>query len=214
MKKILFAICLTAFAGVSAFAQDDYKKGEFFIGYSNQQVDTGVDPTDFDSFVNDRETFHGFNASGVYNVGRYVGVKGDISGAYKSQDFNFTVPTGPGTSGNVSFDADAALYNFVAGLQFKNNTSDARVKPFAHIMGGLGHARLKVSNLNCTGGVDCSGVAGSESVNGLAGVFGGGVDIRLNNRVDLRLIQVDYNPIRLDGDVSHNMRFGIGFVFK
>jgi hypothetical protein len=216
MQKLAIAVFLTAFAAVSAFGQSsDFRKGEFFIGYSNQQVDTGIrSGDDFSSFIDDRETFHGFNVSGVYNVHRYVGIKGDISGAYNNTGYAFTVPDGPGSPGNVSFDAKSSLYNFLAGVQFKDNSSDARVKPFAHILGGAAHGRVKVENLTCSVPANCAGFGGTSSETGLAGAFGGGVDVRLSERVDLRLIQIDYNPIRFDNQTTHNVRFGIGFVFK
>jgi hypothetical protein len=216
MKKVFFLVAVAIFATSSTFAQSgDYKKGEFFVGYSNQQVDTGVEPdASFGQLVNKRETFHGFNVAGVYNVHRYVGIKGDISGAYNSRDYSFTVPAGPGSPGNVAFDTDSSLYNFLGGVQFKDNASNARVKPFAHILAGAGHGRVKVNNLTCSVPANCVGFDGTLSETGLAGAFGGGVDVKLSNRVDLRLIQIDYNPIRFDNATTHNVRFGIGLVFK
>ena len=61
MRKLFLAFCISALTGLSAFAQiDDYKKGEFFIGYSNNQVDTGIAGGDeFSDFVDERESFHG-----------------------------------------------------------------------------------------------------------------------------------------------------------
>jgi len=215
MKKFILAACLAAISSVASFAQstDDYKKGEVFIGYSNNQVDTGVDSgDDFESFVDDRESFHGFNASGVYNVSRYFGLKADVSGTYKNKDFNFSVPVGTGT-GNVRFDTKNSLYNFLGGVQVKDNSSDARFKPFAHALVGAGHQRTKIDNVSCPTGVDCSDLF-SDSETGLAGAFGGGIDIKINNKIDFRAIQVDYNPIKFDSGTQHNVRLGIGIVFK
>lgn len=219
MKKIALAICLAAFSGLSAFAQttttSDYKKSEFFVGYSNNQVDTGVSPNDdFSDLVDDRETFHGVNVSGVYNFSRYLGLKGDVSGTYNSKSYDFTVPTVPPATGRVSFDANSSLYNFLGGIQVKDNSSDARFKPFAHVLAGAGHGRVKVKNLTCDISVDCTGFEDTGSETGFAAAFGGGVDIKLNDRIDFRAIQVDYNPIRFDSGTTHNIRFGIGFVFK
>lgn len=211
MQKLFIAFCFVALSSLGTFAQsNEYKKGEFFVGYSNNQVDTGVSANDdFSSFVDDRESFNGFNVSGVYNVSRYVGIKGDISGGYNKKRYDFNVP-----AGSVGFDANSSLYNFLGGIQIKDNASESRVKPFAHILAGAGHGRVKVSNLACGVGVDCSGFSGTTSETGLAGAFGGGLDVKLSNRVDLRLIQVDYNPIRFDNATTHNVRFGIGLVFK
>ena len=216
MRKLFLAFCISALTGLTAFAQiDDYKKGEFFIGYSNNQVDTGIAGGDeFSEFVDERESFHGFNVSGVYNVHRYVGIKGDISGTYNNTDYAFSVPASPSGTGTVAFEADSSLYNFLAGVQIKDNSSDARIKPFAHALGGAAHGRVKISNLTCSTGVDCTGFGGTISETAGAAAFGGGLDLKVNNRVDVRLIQVDYNPIWFDGGRTDNVRFGIGLVFK
>jgi hypothetical protein len=83
-------------------------------------------------------------------------------------------------------------------------------------MGGAGHYRTKVTNVNCTNAAvtNCPSLAQDFSDTGLAGVFGGGLDVRVSNRVDIRAIQVDYNPIRMDGSIDHNFRFGFGVNFK
>src|SRR5688572_13171921 len=224
MSKLILALCLTIITSVFAMAQDPtdgYKKGEFFIGYSNGQIDTGLGDIDDEELgfdIDERETFHGFNASGVYNVSRYFGLKADVSGVYNDRDFSFTVPTttiGGGTgTGTVAFETKNSLYNFLGGVQIKDNSNSGRFKPFAHALFGAAHARTKISNVTCPVGVDCSFlVSGSET--GWAGAFGGGIDIRLNNRVQVRAIQVDYNPIWLGGGSGRqdNIRLGIGLVF-
>lgn len=216
MKKFILASCLAIISSVSAFAQStttDYKKSEFFVGYSNNQVDTGADSEDsVRNFFDDRLTFHGFNASGVVNVNRYVGIKADVSGTYRNDEFSIPVTTG-NTTTNVGFKTNSSLYNFLGGVQIKDNASEGRLKPFAYALAGAGHGRVKVKDLNCPTGVDCTDF-GSDSETGLAGAFGGGLDIRLNNRVDFRAIKVDYNPIRFDSGTQHNVRIGVGFVFK
>jgi hypothetical protein len=40
------------------------------------------------------------------------------------------------------------------------------------------------------------------------------VDFRINERVDFRAFQFDWNPIRSEGQTSHNFRIGIGFIFR
>jgi opacity protein-like surface antigen len=212
MKKILLVLSLIAVTSGLAFGQDDYKKGEVFVGFSNNQVDTDIERGTFDR----RQSFNGFNASGVVNISRYVGLKADVSGTYRSDNFSVSVPNSPslGTS-TFSFDADSSLYNVLGGVQLKDNSSDAKVKPFAHALVGAGIGRIKVKNVNCPAGSNCSFLtANDESETGLAGAFGGGLDIKLSNRIDLRAVQVDYNPIRFDGGTQHNIRIGIGLVFK
>lgn len=220
MKKIFLAFCLTAISGLATFAQtsDDYKKSEFYVGFSNGQVDTGINVEDPNSneveeFFDERESFNGFEVAGVYNFSRYVGLKGDVSGTYKSTSFSTQVPTNGGTA-TFSADTNLSLYNFLGGVQIKDNANEGRFKPFAHALVGAGHARVKINNLACPTGVDCFGLEDSYNRTGFAGAFGGGIDVRLNNKFDVRAIQVDYNPMRLDGQTQHNLRFGIGLVIK
>lgn len=214
MNKLILAFCLTIISSVFAFAQTtDYKKSEFFVGYSNGQVDTGANRENgLDEFFQDRESFHGFNASGVVNVNRYVGIKADVSGSYRSDDFRFPVTTGT-TTNNVSFSTKSSLYNVLGGVQVKDNAATSRLKPFAYALVGAGHGRVKIDNVSCPTGVDCSGLV-SDSETGLAGAFGGGLDVRVNDNIDFRVIKVDYNPIRFDSGTQHNVRLGIGVVFK
>lgn len=218
MNKLFYAFCLTMLSSVLVFAQSsNYKKSEFYVGYSNNQVDTGANSSTGNAardFFDDRLSFNGFEVAGVANVSRYVGIKGDISGSYK--DENFTTTFGSGATANtVNVETKNSLYNFLGGVQIKDNSSEAKVKPFAHFLGGVGHARFKVDRLTCSNSAaNCSNLITSDSETGVAGAVGGGLDIKLSNRVDLRAIQVDYNPVRLDGSISHNFRFGIGLNFK
>lgn len=228
MNKLFLAFCLTIITSALAFAQSgsDYKKAEGYVGYSNQQIDTGVNTNsgngNFTSnFFNDRRSFNGFEAAGVYNVSRYVGIKGDFSAAYRNEDFSFQ--TGTGTTANtISLKASNQLYNYLGGVQIKDNSSDARVKPFAHALVGAATGRTKFKNITCSNtsaASGCStiitnGLASSDSETGLAGAFGGGLDIKLSDRIDFRAIQVDYNPIRFDGGTDNNFRIGVGIVFK
>jgi hypothetical protein len=220
MNKLFSAFCLTVIASVSAFAQTttDYKKAEFYVGYSNNQVDTGANSNSGNAardFFDDRLGFNGFEVSAVGNVSRYVGIKGDFSGAFRNERFSETTGTGA-TANTLSFKTKNSVYNFLGGVQIKDNSSESKVKPFAHILAGAGHVRTRVSEVNCTNTTlttTCSSLAQSFSDTGLAGAFGGGLDVRVGNRVDIRVIQVDYNPIRIDGSVDHNLRIGAGINF-
>ena len=46
----------------------------------------------------------------------------------------------------------------------------------------------------------------------VAWAFGGGLDYRINGRVALRLVQVEYLQTRLGGAVQHNLRAGAGVI--
>ena len=40
-----------------------------------------------------------------------------------------------------------------------------------------------------------------------------GIDFKVNKTVQIRAIQVDYNPLRIGGQTDHNLRIGAGIVF-
>src|SRR5687768_16624361 len=142
-KKALIALSIAAVSAASAVAQaqpvDDYKKVEFFVGYSNGQVDTGVDSGNSAvDFFRDRENFNGVTVSGVYNVSRYFGIKGDVSATYNNNSFDEEVG-----GARVAFKNNNSLYNFLGGVQVKDNSKECVFKPFGHVLVGAAHARSK-----------------------------------------------------------------------
>ena len=220
----LFFILLWPFWTV-AQSTDDNKRFEFFAGFSHNRVDTGVDDraVEFRDLVNDRIGFNGFNVSATGNLSRYVGLKFDFSGHYNSQRIRGVVippcrnqippcllPDLP-----VDFELRSSLYNFLGGVQFKDNSQNARLKPFAHLLVGAAHARFDVGDPVCVQAVGFPCIANLEaSETGFAGAFGGGLDIRLNDHLDFRTVQVDYNPTRIRSETQHNFRIGVGVVFR
>ena len=214
MKKVILAVSMALVSSlfVSAQTADDYKKVEVYVGYSNGQIDTGIDSGNSAvDFFRERENFNGFNVSGVYNVSRYVGIKGDFSGTYNSKRFTGEV----GGPSIVSFKNTNSLYNFLGGVQVKDNSKKGVFKPFGHVLVGAGHARAKFSDFSCTPSAACPPTfpVGTFSETGFAAAIGGGLDFRLNNRIQIRAIQVDYNPVRLGGETQNNLRIGAGIVF-
>lgn len=216
MKKTMTTFAFVVIACLSSIAQsDEFQRSEFFIGYSyqNPEVNFGGSPA-AGSFYRKRIGHNGFNGSAVVNVSRYFGIKGDVSGTYKSGRFTFTVPTGIQSTPMVplTFDAKTSVHNFLGGVQIKDNSTSGRLKPFAHAMIGAAHRSNKIPG----GGTICLAIIPcpvSTNETALAAAFGGGLDVRLRGRVGLRLIQVDYNPIKYDAGVSHGMRLGVGLIF-
>lgn len=180
MRKLLFSMIIMACAASYSFAQsDDYNKVDIYAGYSHARVDFGG---------SDFEGFNGVEGAVTGNISRYIGLKGDYAFHFKS----FDAP--------APFNVDAKTHTLVGGVQFKDNSKDTKVKPFAHLMAGFTNGRV-------TGFV-------SDSETGFAGIIGGGVDIKISPRVDIRAIQFDYNPTRLGGETQHNFRVGVGVVFR
>lgn len=209
-KTILIGTLILGCASVAAAQSDNYKRWDIFGGFSHNRIDTGIgdaDP-DLDDFVAKREGFNGWNASATLN-GRYMGLKFDVSGHYKSHTLNiFGVQNG--------LDFNSRIYNFLGGVQVKDNSSEKTFKPFAHALAGAAHGRnrIHVDNQVCIAIVPnpCPDDF-TVSETGFAAAFGGGLDIRASDRLDIRVIQADYNPTRLFGSTQHNFRFGVGLVF-
>ena len=213
LKTISIATIIIACASIAA-AQSDYKKFEFFAGYSHNRIDTGIgdDDPDLDDIIDEREGFHGFEISATGNLSRYFGIKGDFSTHFKSRTFPFgsiAVPT-------AEVDVDSRLFNFLGGVQIKDNSTEGTFKPFAHALVGAAHVRNRVDfNADV-----CIAVIPSQcpedftdSETGFAAAFGGGIDIRASDRISIRAIQLDYNPTRVFDSTQHNFRIGVGIVF-
>jgi outer membrane protein with beta-barrel domain len=211
-KTLMMALVIVACASIAA-AQSDYKRFEFFGGYSHNRIDTGIgdDDPDLADVIDEREGFNGFNASATGNLSRYFGLKVDVSGHYKSR----TIPIFTIASATGNADLNSSLYNFLGGVQIKDNSTESTFKPFAHALAGVAHAR---NRLDFTGG--CVTIVPSpcpadftDTDTGFAAALGGGLDIRASKSIDIRVIQVDYNPTRLFDSTQHNFRIGVGVVF-
>ncbi|HZH32533.1 MAG TPA: porin family protein [Pyrinomonadaceae bacterium] len=203
MRKALFMALFFVCCAPLAFAQDDFKRGEFGVMYSNNRVDTqgafSPDPNE-----TGREGFNGVNIDAGYNFTRYVGAKADFSYHKKSQNFGPLVP------GGETLNVDAKLTQFLGGIKIQDNSTETRVRPFAQALLGLG--RVSVDATGNTTGLPNQNF--SESETGFAAAIGGGLDIRIHKNVDFRAIKVEYNPVRIDGETDNNIRLGIGLNFR
>ena len=235
IKKLLLLLSLTPAFGISsAFAQfDAIKRLDFYVGFSNTAVEAdtsnlfigrprGVAPfpgtTEDNGFFRRRTGFNGAEVSAGGNISRYLGLKGSVSATYRDQQFGFRVPTNAAgtTSGNATLRTRDQLYNFVGGVQFKNNGSKARVTPFGHAMVGVGYGRTRIRGLTVPSGTSAAlanNFAANDSDTGFAAVLGGGLDVKLKGRFGLRVIQIDYNPVHLNNRTLDNVRFGGGITF-
>ena len=205
-KTMLVVMTILTCVSLAVAQSDDYKKLEFYAGYSHHEVGNDLDD---DDVVLDPESFRGFNSSITGNLSRYFGLKFDFAGHFKSRPITF----GPVANG---IDVDSRRYTYLGGIQVKNNSSEATFKPFVHALVGGAHVRhrVKISNDVCIAiaPTPCPGDF-TEKDTGFAAAFGGGLDIRASDRFDVRLFQIDYVPTRLFDGRQHTIRLGIGIVF-
>jgi hypothetical protein len=154
--------------------------------YNKFEVYGGYSHARVDLGGGDREGFNGFEAAVTGNISRYFGLKGDY--AYHRKTF---------TDAGIS--VTAQTHTFVGGVQIKDNSTETKFKPFVHAL--LGGTNAQASALGFT-----------DSSNGFAGVFGGGLDVRASRHIDIRVVQADYVPTRLEGEWQHNFHVGVGIV--
>lgn len=192
---LTFALLLAMSLVVAA---QDHPKVEVFGGYSYFRA-TGADAP---------ANLHGWNAELNANLKNWskvsLGAVADFSGHY-------------GTSSVVIFSLDAGSFgdlktrnhNFLFGPQIQLHGS--RVAPFARVMGG--GARRRFSGLLSGSPVDLKD-------NAFAFGTGGGVDVKVNKRVWLRLVQADYLMTRFEPldqstpKTQHHLRLSAGLVIR
>jgi hypothetical protein len=189
LKLIFISLGLLGALSTCALAQDDYKKWEFFGGYSAMQFDNiGGDTgnANIDKLLDGRNTLRGFNASITRNFHPYVGFTFDYSLHLREDNIDNI----PGATGTV----DTTVQNFLGGITFKNNATNARFKPFGHVLFGVATQKEDLDSPQLATSFGVSDFHVNETSFAMA--FGGGLDIRVNDRIDIRAIQIDWNIIR------------------
>jgi opacity protein-like surface antigen len=196
MRKLILAAFFIAAGALSALAQttDEYRKNEFFAGYSYHSADINtltIDPQ--------RTGQHGVNLAYTRNLSPHVGLTGDVSAHFKRT----SQPTTTGT-----FESQRDQYYFLGGVQFAAR-NQRRVRPFAHALVGASLFRGLTSDRSPAGNVFTI-----DDATSFAMAFGGGLDVRVSERVAVRIIQADYAPTFFGAGRQDNFRLSFGVVFK
>lgn len=232
MRKLFMLAALLAACASPTPAQDDEHRVEVFGGYSyllaenritNRDVITfdGLTPpqirtlTGIDLTTDDvRSNLNGFEASVTGYVGKRFGITGDFAAHFKREGQRI---------GDTGFDTKAAVYNFLAGPKYRFSNG-SRVTPFVHALFGAAHVRTRFSEQ-----ASAAPVTATDSSTQFAMALGVGFDLRVGERVALRLFQIDYNPVfprdrrftasdgtvvELRGRSQNNTRISMGVVFK
>ena len=189
MKRILTLSTVLLICTTTAFAQSsEYKKWEFFGGYSALNFDNLGDDTDnaaVNDLLSEKNTLRGFELAITRNFHQYEGAKFDYS--LHLREDNFSRPAGSGT-------VDTTVQNFLGGIQVKDNSEDGpRFKPFAHALFGVAVQKIDLDSPQLPLVLGISDFHVNETSFSMA--FGGGIDIKLNDRIDIRAAQIDWNII-------------------
>lgn len=216
MRKLFLLPLLVFVSTMVCFAQDR-TRAEIFAGYSYESMESGIKSSDFQgtgitrTSLDERFNLNGLNASVAGYVTRHFGIVGDFSAGFNSRRDSFDT---------IQTRSKLSVYNITGGPQVKF-FSDRRAAPFLHALFGIARRRLKETAIAPTA---ASIASATDSSTSFAMNLGGGIDVRLSDRFDLRLIQVDYNPIFLreriiegeifPGRTLNGVRISVGLVIK
>lgn len=206
MVKIISLFAIVLFCFSIATAQDGHDT-EIFGGFSVLRTDyestPPVPPAPIIVAFDGDQTLFGFNASVTRYVRSGFGITADFS--YHTRTMKTPNPLG-GT-----IDTKISVYNILGGAQYKFARS-GRVSPFAHVLAGVAHTKVKISGNSLP--------TVSDGTTDFAMAFGGGIDIKVNKRFAIRAVQADYNPVFLRGPAlgfdgtASNFRLSFGVVFR
>jgi len=213
MGKLFFGFLLILCSVPLAAAQSDERsRFEFFAGYSVMRIKYEAKATDprFQTptlvAFNGKQTLNGFNVSATANLTKGFGLTGDFSGHFKTNRIADVL------GGNIS--THIRLLNLLGGPQYRFR-GNSTVTPFVRALAGIADTRSRLE-------VAIHNTSDTDSSTDFALALGGGLDVRISERVDLRVFQVDYNAIFLSrgnelgfGHArADNVRFSFGVVFK
>ncbi|MDA2924825.1 porin family protein [Acidobacteria bacterium AH-259-L09] len=138
----------------------------------------------------------GWGASVTVNFNGTLGITADFGGHYRSLDV---------TADGTRVDASADLHSFLFGP--KVTFGGERVKPFVRALFGVSHV---------TGSVRLDSESADFDDNVFTAAAGAGLDVRVNSKIAVRLIEFDYFPVRRGNGETftfNNVRWRTGVVF-
>ncbi len=180
-------------------------KVEVFLGYSR----FGTVSTD--TVTGNRMVgLNGGTASIAFNLNRYLGIVGDFGGF----DDTRLQLTGPGANPPRVVDSSGTAFTYLFGPRLSFRKYE-RITPFAQaLFGGVHSGEVTLSN--CTGAL----CAPLPSQNSFAMTAGGGLDVKVQRHVAIRVVQAEYLMTRF-ADVTTNasksqndIRLSSGLVFR
>lgn len=135
--------------------------------------------------------FHGWHASVAGNVNKWFGLAADFTGHYG------------GAVDEDGFDERQRVHSYHFGPRFSLRRK--RLTAFAHAL--FGASRLETS---LTG----FGQRFEFDDTGFSFVLGGGLDIKVHDRLSIRAFQLDYLRSRFFGETEDRGRLAFGLVLR
>lgn len=137
------------------------------------------------------EATHGWNTSITGNVNEWFGLEGELSGLYTNIR-------------EADSEEKIRTHSFLFGPRISIRRNK-RVTPFVHALFGASHLRTRATE---------QGQTFSFSDTSFGTVLGGGLDVRVNNHIAIRVIQVDYVRTSFFDETQNKGRISAGIVFR
>jgi outer membrane immunogenic protein len=186
--SVAISLILSAACAVPGIAQS-LKPAAWEVAVGYNFVHTNAPPTGCGCF-----SLNGGTASVVRQFNPSVGLAGEFDGVTNSK---------VDVAGH-----SLTLLTVLAGPRYRLVSSRGRLVPFAQILVGGAHA---------SGGLYAASGSSSGSANAFAASMGGGVDVALNPRLSLRLVQAEYLLTLLPNAVNsrqNNFNLSTGIVIR
>jgi peptidoglycan-associated lipoprotein len=135
--------------------------------------------------------FHGWNAALTGNVNKWFGVTADFTGHYG------------GSPDEDGFDERQRVHSYHFGPRFSARRK--KVTAFAHALFGASTLKTELTGF---------GQRFLFSDTGFSLVAGGGLDIKVSDRVAVRAFQIDYLRATFFGETENRGRLAFGIVFR
>ena len=189
-KTALVAAVLFLLTG---FAEAQVPNGNVFFGYSYESTNASAFGPALISSTVSRPNLNGWEASFEGKLLPWIGLVGDFSGHYGTEDFTQLTPGGPITSSVTGHEQE---YLFGPRL----SVPVGKFTPFAEGFVGFAH-------------IHTGGSLPTPSNTSLASAVGGGLDYRVFRPLALR-VEGDYIHTSFFSAGQNNFRLSVGVVLR
>jgi opacity protein-like surface antigen len=193
MSKTFFAVLSLFFFASLASAQIP-TKGNVYFGYSYENLDS----MSLDFLNQNRASLNGWEATVEGKVLPGVGIVGDFSGHYGTQDYVFE-------SAGLNSPSSVDAHEFTALFGPRVSASVGKFRPFAEFLFGAGHISETVNSSLA------ANLAQSDTAFALA--IGGGLDYKVIRPLAWRF-QGDYLSAHYFSTSENNVRVSTGIVLR
>ncbi|HKF47154.1 MAG TPA: hypothetical protein VKB38_07330 [Terracidiphilus sp.] len=165
---------------------------------------------------------HSFNGGGgafKYNFGQYLGIAADFQG-YNSNTTTFNISPNSTFPNGLHGSVSGNLFTYLFGPEVKFHAAP-HVNPFFDVLLGAAHSSVygnAFTTLCQPVAGNCVGASTTPNGNGFAMTAGGGIDVPINQRFDIRVGQFDYLYTRFtnifNSTGQNNFRYLAGLNIK